>query len=168
MRDVVTGLRMGLEKEMKITPVLEKLNRVIHNSTLSSSFTSLFYAEVDTNGDIVYSNAGHPPPILILGEKIELLDRGGTILGPLPEVKLKRGFATMEPGSALVLFSDGIIERQNHIGKRFEMSGLKEMVTKNQTLGAKALVEQIFDFVYIFGNQHKWKDDATVVVVKRL
>ena len=40
VRDVVTGLRMGLEKEMKITPVLEKLNSVIHRSTLSTSFTS--------------------------------------------------------------------------------------------------------------------------------
>jgi len=168
VRDVVTGLRMGLEKEMKITPVLEKLNRVIHNSTMSTSFTSLFYAEIETNGDIVYSNAGHPPPMLVSENKIELLNRGGTILGPLPEVKLKRGFTSMEPGSALVLFSDGIIERQSHIGKRFEMSGLKDLVIKNYKLGAKALVEQIIDFVYIFGNQRKWKDDATVVVVKRL
>jgi sigma-B regulation protein RsbU (phosphoserine phosphatase) len=167
VRDVVTGLRMGLEKEMKITPVLEKLNRVIHNSTLSTSFTSLFYAEVETNGDIVYSNAGHPPPLLLFGDKIELLNRGGTILGPLPEVKLKRGFATMEPGSTLVLFSDGIIERQNHLGKRFEMAGLKDLAINNQKLCAKELVEQIIDTVYIFGNQHKWKDDATVVVVKR-
>ncbi len=48
------------------------------------------------------------------------------------------------------------------------MSGLKDLVIKNYKLGAKALVEQIIDFVYIFGNQRKWKDDATVVVVKRL
>ena len=167
VRDVVTGLRMGLEKEMKITPVLEKLNRVIHRSTLSTSFTSLFYGEVETNGDIVYTNAGHPPPILVNGDDFELLERGGTILGPLPNVKLQRGFAYLNPGSFLVLFSDGLIERQNLSGEHFEISRLIEMVVKNQKLSAQELVEQIIDAAYIFGNQSKWKDDLTVVVVKR-
>jgi len=147
--------------------VLEKLNRVIHRSTLSTSFTSLFYGEVETNGDIVYTNAGHPPPILVNGDDFELLERGGTILGPLPNVKLQRGFAYLNPGSFLVLFSDGLIERQNLSGEHFEISRLIEMVVKNQKLSAQELVEQIIDAAYIFGNQSKWKDDLTVVVVKR-
>ena len=168
VRDVVTGLRMGIEKEMKITPVLEKLNRVIHRSTLSTSFTSLFYGEIETNGDIIYSNAGHPPPILVSGDDFELLERGGTILGPLPNVKLQRGFACLKPGSILVLFSDGLIERQNMSGEHFEISRLIEMIVKNQKLSAHELVEQIIDSAFIFGNQSKWKDDMTVVVVKRL
>ncbi|MBC8183778.1 serine/threonine-protein phosphatase [candidate division KSB1 bacterium] len=168
VRDVVTGLRMGLEKEMKITPVLEKLNRVIHRSTLSTSFTSLFYAEVETNGDIVYTNAGHPPPILVNGDDFELLERGGTILGPLPNVKLQRGFAYLKPGSFLILFSDGLIERQNLSGEHFEISRVIEIMIKNQKLTAQELVEHIIDAAYIFGNQSKWKDDLTVVVVKRV
>src|SRR3954468_23792848 len=36
--DVVTGLRMGLERELKIAHVFTKLNRVIHRSALSSRF----------------------------------------------------------------------------------------------------------------------------------
>ena len=168
VRDVVTGLRMGLEKEMKITPVLEKLNRVIHRSTLSTSFTSLFYGEVETNGDIVYTNAGHPPPILVNGDNIEMLERGGTILGPLPKIKLQRGFAYLKPNSFLVLFSDGLIERQNVLGEHFDISRLIELMIKNQKLSAQELVEHIIDAAYIFGNQSKWKDDLTVVVVKRV
>lgn len=167
VRDVVTGLRMGLEKEMKITPVLEKLNSVIHRSTLSTSFTSLFYAEIETNGDIVYANAGHPPPILITGENVEMLDRGGTILGPLPKIKLQRGFSYLKPGNFLVLFSDGLIERQNISGKYFEIKQLIKTLIKNKKLSAQELVEKIIDVAYIFGNQSKWKDDLTVVVVKR-
>ena len=168
VRDVVTGLRMGLEKEMKITPVLEKLNKVIHRSTLSTSFTSLFYGEIETNGDIVYANAGHPAPILVNGKDVEMLERGGAILGPLPEIKLKRGFAYLAPGSFLVLFSDGLIERQNLSGKPYEINRLIKMVIKNQQLSAQEMVEHIIDAVYIFGNQSKWKDDLTVVVVKRV
>src|SRR5258708_5402285 len=64
VRDVVTGLRMGLERELKIAHVFTKLNRVIHRSTLSSRFVSVFYAELERNGNLIYVNAGHQPPLL--------------------------------------------------------------------------------------------------------
>ncbi|MDW7679582.1 MAG: PP2C family protein-serine/threonine phosphatase [bacterium] len=166
-RDVVTGLRMGLEKEMKISAVIQKLNRVIHRSTLSTSFTSLFYAEIETTGDLVYVNAGHPDPILVHGQRIQLLKRGGTVLGPLPEIQLKRGFAFMPPGSLLVLYSDGLIERRNIYGETFGQQKLKELVINNQNQSAEKLVTDIIDVVYNFGNQQSWKDDLTVVIVKR-
>jgi sigma-B regulation protein RsbU (phosphoserine phosphatase) len=40
VRDVVTGLRMGVEKEMKMSEAMQKLNRVIHRSTLSQLVSS--------------------------------------------------------------------------------------------------------------------------------
>ncbi|HEX9971712.1 MAG TPA: PP2C family protein-serine/threonine phosphatase [bacterium] len=168
VRDVVTGLRMGLEMEMKLTKALEKLNRVIHRSSLSTSFISLFYCEIETDGTVVYSNAGHPPPLLVSGDAIQMLDRGGFVLGPLPEVKLKRGFAMLNPGSVLILYSDGILERQNRYGVPFEMERLKKLVLEYQHLSADELMNLIIKTVYNFGGKSKWMDDVTVVVVKRL
>ena len=64
VRDVVTGLRMGIEKDLKIAHVFARLNRVIHRSNLSSRFVSVFYGELEANGNLVYVNAGHQPPLL--------------------------------------------------------------------------------------------------------
>jgi sigma-B regulation protein RsbU (phosphoserine phosphatase) len=168
VRDVVTGLRMGLEKEMKISPVLEKLNRVIHRSTLSTSFISLFYAEIDILGDVVYVNAGHPEPLLVQQRNVQFLKRGGTILGPLPEIKLQRGFAHISRGGVLVLYSDGVIERRNHFGETFGKERLKKLITENLQLSAENLTKEIINEVFNFGNQAPWSDDVTVVTVKRL
>jgi sigma-B regulation protein RsbU (phosphoserine phosphatase) len=49
-RDVATGLRMGVERDLKITRMVERLNRVIHQSGLSSRFISLFFGELERNG----------------------------------------------------------------------------------------------------------------------
>ena len=40
----------------------QKLNRVIHRSGLTSRFISLFFGELESNGNLAYVNAGHPAP----------------------------------------------------------------------------------------------------------
>jgi len=92
VRDVVTGLRMGVEKEAKMAEAMEKLNRIIHRSTLSTRFVSLFYGAIESNGNFRYVNAGHPPPILVNGSRIKRLKATGTILGAVPEISLHRSF----------------------------------------------------------------------------
>ena len=168
VRDVVTGLRMGIEKQMKMTYALEKLNRVIHKSRLSTSFISLFYAEIELNGNMIYVNAGHPTPLLIKEKEIEEFPIGGLVLGPLPEVRLKRGFQLIDKGDILVLYSDGLIERKNQFGEPFEVERLKNMVINNKQLPATDLLDLIIDEVYRFGDNTKWVDDVTVVLIKKM
>ena len=51
VRDIVTGLRMGLEKHLRMEYVFSKLNRVIHRSNVSSRYVSVFYGELERNGN---------------------------------------------------------------------------------------------------------------------
>ncbi len=168
VRDVVTGLRMGLEKEMKMVETLKKLNRVIHRSTFSSRFVSLFYGEIESNGNIIYANAGHPAPLLVHGERVIELKASGIIIGALPEISLHRGYAFFEPGAVLVLYSDGIFERQGRDGQQFSIARLKDLAVQHQAKSAQEILETIFNAVYEYGEGASWEDDATVVVVKRV
>jgi len=173
VRDVVTGLRMGIEKELKIAHVFAKLNRVIHRSRLSSRFVSVFYAEVEADGNIVYVNAGHPPPILFFrsarpGRPVDQeLSVGGTVIGPLPEVRFRRGFARLHPGEVLVMCTDGILERPDSSGEFYGTGHLRRIVQAHRDGSAKEILDRIFEDVTAYGNGRPWDDDATVVVVKR-
>ena len=44
---------------------------------------------------------------------------------------------------------------------------LKDVIIKNQTKDAEIILSEIFIATNDFGNKTKWKDDATVVVIKR-
>ncbi len=167
VRDVVTGLRMGLEKEMKTVYTLKKLNRVIHKSVYSSLFVSLFYADLEINGNLFYVNAGHPIPFLVSGKEITLLESTGLIFGALPEVSIHQTYVFIKPGSVLVLYSDGIIERQNKQKEEFGIERLQEVVVKNQMKTANEILNEIFNAARKFGNSGKWEDDATVIIIKR-
>jgi sigma-B regulation protein RsbU (phosphoserine phosphatase) len=168
VRDVVTGLRMGVEKEMQMAEAMKKLNRVIHRSTLSTRFVSLFYGEIESNGNIFYVNAGHPPPLLVCDSKVKQLDATGTILGAVPEVSLRRAFACFEPGAILVLYTDGLLERLNNDDEQFDLPRLTKLIVQHQQKSAQEIVDVIHQTVFDFGSQAKWQDDVTAVVVKKV
>lgn len=167
VRDVVTGMRMGLEKEMKMVYTVKKLNRVIHRSNYSTRYISLFYCEIDNDGNLIYVNAGHPPPILVSGTNIIQLYATGVAIGFLPEIKLYRVCSHMLPGDVLLLYSDGLIERQDLKGEHFGLQRLQELISKNKYKSVQEIVEMIFATVYAFGADAKWTDDATAVIIKR-
>lgn len=168
VRDVVTGLRMGIEKDLKVAHVFSKLNRVIHRSNLSSRFVSVFYGELESEGTLVYVNAGHQPPLLFRRDGLEQLTVGGTVIGPLPDVEFRRGVAHMNPGETLVMCTDGILERRDAKNRFLGEEGLIQMVREAGDISAEALLEHVFDTTWDWGLQRPWEDDATLVVVRRL
>jgi len=173
VRDVVTGLRMGIERELKVAHVFEKLNRVIHRSRLSSRFVSVFYGELEADGNVVYVNAGHQPPILFFREQTPgkiceiQLSNGGTVIGPLPEARFRRGFARLHPGEVLLLLTDGILERRDRQGEFFGDERVHAIVREHQQQPAEAILAELFDAAFAWGDGRPWEDDATIVVVKR-
>jgi len=174
VRDVVTGLRMGIEKELKVAHVYEKLNRVIHRSRLSSRFVSVFYGELEADGSLVYVNAGHQPPILFFKEQrrdrpSEMeLTIGGTVIGPLPEARFRRGFARVYPGDVLLMLTDGILERPDKAGEFFGVDRVRAIVRELQDQPAQAILDRLFETAFAWGEGRPWEDDATIVVVKRV
>lgn len=167
-RDVLTGLRMGGERELKISGLIAKLNRVINASSLSSRFISLVYGELERNGTFVYVNAGHNPPLLFKKDSVQELNVGGTILGPIAETTFRRGFAFIDPGDVMVLFTDGIVEREDPSGEPFDKERLVALVRELEHEAAIRIVDELFKRLYHFGANEKWRDDATVMVVKRI
>jgi len=167
VRDVVTGLRMGMEREMKLVYTLKKLNNVIYRSVYSTRFISLFIAEIEQNGNLLYVNAGHPSPILVHKNQLSELQSTGLIFGALPEIALHSSYAKMNPGSILVIYTDGIIERKNRKKEDFGNDRLNNIILTNQDKSAKEIVDIIFDQAFEFGKKAKWMDDATILVIKK-
>ena len=167
-RDVITGLRMGVERELKITAVIRRLDRVIHASNLSTRFVSLFYGELEHNGNLIFVNAGHCEPVLLLPNgEIDRLSSGGVILGPTPDAHYHRGHVLMEPGSRLLLFSDGLTERLN-VEDEFGEARLVQLFQDCSNLSAGETLDRIFQELREFGGSAPWADDVTAVVINRM
>ncbi len=164
-RDAIIGLRMGVEEHLRITSTIEKLNRVVSHSALASKFISLFYGELETNGTLVYCNAGQTPPLVLVGGAIRELTRGGTVLGPNPDALYERGYVDLTHGSALLAYTDGITEATNPAGEAFGTERLREILAARRWPRARDLVQEVFDRVRAFSVANPPVDDQTVVAI---
>lgn len=168
VRDVYTGLRMGLSRDLKLSRTLERLNRIIHRSRLATSFVSLFLAEVDLDGNLTYCNAGHPPALLVRARgNVLRLSTGGMLLGINPTSTYAIGMARMDPGDTLLLYSDGITEAHAPgTGEEYSEQRLTQLLRRCHQQPARAIVDRVFEEVATF-SAAAGEDDRTVMVVKR-
>ncbi len=169
VRDVYMGLRMGLSRDFKLSRTIERLNAIINRSKLASKFVSLFVAELETNGNLIFVNAGHVPPFIVhAGGGIEYLREGGMVLGPSPDASYQRGFARLETGDTMVLYTDGITECHHHrSGEEFGVERLLRLVKRNSGRPAAELVQAVFAAVSSYAGASTPEDDQTLVVVSR-
>src|SRR4029077_1945714 len=153
VRDIYMGLRMATDRDFKIIRTLEKLNHIIHRGRLTTKFVSLFYGELETGGILIYSNAGHNFPFLLRadGKTIDLLSNGGPVLGPTPDATYMRGFAKMNSGDLLCMYTDGVVEAHNADDEEFTLERLELLVAANRERSSKEIGKEILARVNEWG-----------------
>jgi sigma-B regulation protein RsbU (phosphoserine phosphatase) len=164
-RDVITGLRLGINSRMSMVELIQSLNRVIHQSGLVSRFVSLVHGELFSGGEFHYINAGHPRPILFHDGVFTELERAGMILGPTPNQSYTMEKILMPHQSVLLMFTDGVIEHHMEDEREFGTGQLKALVRLYAHLPASEIVSRIFSDLRLI--KPNFQDDATIVCVKR-
>jgi PAS domain S-box-containing protein len=93
--------------------VVERLNRLLWKEAEESQMATMLYVIVDPAASTVrWVNAGHPPPLVIVGGEVRFLQGEASVpLGVLPFPTYQEVTATLEPGDALLLYTDGLVER---------------------------------------------------------
>jgi len=166
-RDTVTGIRMGAERSLKATEIVRRLNRVIARSALSSRFVSLFYADLESNGNVFYVNAGHPAPWIVGDRGVRRLSVGGSILGPVEGQTFRRGWAHVDRGDTMVIATDGLLERIDAKGEMFGEERVEEILEEMHGQPAGGILDKLLGAAKKHGGRRPWQDDTTVVVLSR-
>jgi sigma-B regulation protein RsbU (phosphoserine phosphatase) len=98
-----------------IADVVSRINDLIHNNTPPDQFITFFVGVYDSQDkSFSYVNAGHNPPMLIRADgQIELMDKGGLLLGALPDMPYEEGVMNVGNNDLIFLYTDGVSEAEN-------------------------------------------------------
>jgi serine phosphatase RsbU (regulator of sigma subunit) len=128
---------------------------------------AVFYGVYDdSNRRFEYVNAGHPPPLLVQGSVVRTLEPTGLVLGLFSDVRHVSRFERLEPGTLLVLYSDGIPNATNVRGETFGLVRFVESVIRARDQEIQRMIDRVFGDVREFMGGIPTEDDQTLVILK--
>ena len=168
MSGVRASARLSASMKTGLEELVFRLNEMLHESTPTSSYLTLFAAEIDVAaGSLRYINAGHPPPLLHAADGIHTLACGTAPLGLFPTLPGLRAYSVrFPPGSLLVACTDGVSERSNPAGEFYGLGSLWSFVERNHHLDCPDFAGLLLKEVRQFGANAPLEDDLTLVVAR--
>jgi serine phosphatase RsbU (regulator of sigma subunit) len=164
-------LRLLLQDGLDLASALRRLNRALIEHPNSSRFCTIALARIrpDEDGRLVarVCLAGHPEPVVLRADgRTELAGTPGDLLGVVEDAALTVDEVELrlDPGDALVLYTDGITERRD--GRRmYGQAGLRKTLERFKGSDADALAHQVEQATQSFVDT-ELRDDLAILVAR--
>jgi sigma-B regulation protein RsbU (phosphoserine phosphatase) len=148
--------------------LLTTLNQRLSVNSPFGMFLTIVCLVIDKNTNTIqYSSAGHLPILLrkAADSSTEILKGAQSPpLGLTPETSFFLNAVHLEPGDALFLYTDGVVEARDKRGKEYTIERLAKCV-KEEASSAKEYSERIFENVRQFTAGADQHDDITALTV---
>ena len=166
MSNLQAAVRAFAQESAEPASVCASVNRLLCRNMASGRFATFCYARVEPDaGRIVYSNAGHNPPLVVrAGSVTSPLSEGGMVLGIFPENVYAQAEVAIAPGDRVVFYTDGITEARNPEGDEYGEERLAAAAIAARALPVEEIKDALFADVTAFCHG-KFEDDATLIVV---
>ena len=107
-----------------LSQILPTLHNQLLNYSPGNKYLTLGATVLYPDGRLELANAGHCAPALVRKSgEVTMLDSGGPVLGLLPFGTWDVETLQLEPGDALVIYSDGVSESTSYTGEDFGPQG---------------------------------------------
>jgi sigma-B regulation protein RsbU (phosphoserine phosphatase) len=153
--------------ELSLPCMLEHANGVFRESTLPNQYATLVAGRAWPDGRVEICNAGHPPPLLARAGAVRALECSDLPIGLFGGEEFAVTELSLDPGHALVVYSDGVSEATDSSGIEYGADRLGELIGQKQTLNASTLLAACRDDLTEFRRNAAKIDDVTLFVLSR-
>src|SRR5215831_7165503 len=142
------------------------VNSHVYGLTNSCRYVTAILAILDLNKhELTYSNAGHTGGFVMNTDAFKItLETTGLPLGLFPDSQYEEISVPLSRQSILLLYTDGISERENKFGEAFGEEGLLKAAVLHKRLRPSDWVDRTFQAADEFAGNGEPADDATVLI----
>ena len=149
--------------------ILTHANQVLGEDLLQETFIALMLICLNPiRGEITFASAGLPALMLdahgFVEQRVESSDPPLAALDHHPYQSL--GPLPFEPGGAILLFTDGIVEAANEQEEQFGETRMLEVIRENSPLTSREAINRLFLSVERFASEYAYHDDRTALLIK--
>jgi sigma-B regulation protein RsbU (phosphoserine phosphatase) len=165
----LTLIRSAAAHWRSLPSTTQYVNRALAADNDASMFLTLFMGVLNTRtGMLEYVNYGHLPP-LILGPDGLCASRVipcGTMLGIIEHAEPGAGHIRLEPGSTIVLYTDGITEAADAQGALFGTAAFVAVVAAARAEAPGAIVSRVRAAIADYAGDAEQADDITLLCTR--
>ena len=149
--------------------ILDKVNKEIAHDNDSCMFITVFCGILNIKtGEVLYSNGGHLPPLVIRsGEGAEFIKGDtGIALGASEEAVYKCNKILLRPSDIIFMYTDGFTEAANKKDELFGQERLKEKICAVSQKPIKEIVLEVHAKVCEFSQGMSNNDDMSMLALQ--
>ena len=167
-------LHMEAPRTADPAELLFHINNKMFEFLPTGQYATLFYAVLEPeSGRLVYSSAGHNPPLLIDLDRREASYLPGCEGFPIklvgPNMQYDNNEIILTPGQRLLLYTDGLIEAFNPENEQYGMERLSEALTPLPIDAAcETVLQTVLESMDAFRRGRLMDDDLSMLVAHRL
>jgi PAS domain S-box-containing protein len=147
--------------ESSPSDVMARMNRLTIEAGEETIATALVLMLDRETGELVFSSAGHPPALVVCRDGTRFLEGGRSMpIGAADGAIFREETAVLEAGAALVLYTDGLVERRDVLLD----DRLEELAdaARSGTLGLEDLCDRVL--ANLLGDSDPTDDVALIAV----
>jgi len=136
----------------------------------SNMFATLIFGVLESaTGVLDYVNAGHEPALVLGPQGIRRLATTGPAVGMLPETPFGTARIVLEPGEALLAFTDGVTEARDAAGAFYGENRLLDLLARlgDPLPTAEEIVTCVANSLRTFTAGTDPSDDITLLALRR-
>jgi sigma-B regulation protein RsbU (phosphoserine phosphatase) len=168
MSNFQASLRALIKRTTSLSELVIELNKNILANANREKFITAFIGKYNLQTrNLQYINAGHNPPLLLIGHQFTHLIDGCTVLGMfdnLPSVTEKN--ITLPMDSILSCYTDGVVEQSNLKNEEFGVNGLEKSILSNKNESTKDIIESISKSLFEFKKGVEYLDDIALLCLR--
>ena len=147
--------------------ILARANALLEPEMPARMFVTCLFAILEpATGRIVLANAGHNLPYVRTDAGVIELRATGMPLGLMPDIRYEETEAVIDPGSNVLLYSDGLVEAHDPSQEMYGFPRLRQEMTVDDA--GSELLDRLLDTLHRFtGPDWEQEDDITLVTLRR-
>lgn len=165
----VGAYRYARRQHLSVAGIHAAVHDAVASQYADEAFATGIIGRLSTGtGDLHWSCAGHPPPLLLRGRKVvaELSCDPALPFGLDAAAPVEARY-TLQPGDAVLLYTDGVVEARTPLGEEFGLDRLRDFLEREAASEhpmeelLRRLVRAVLDY-----QGGDLRDDATLLLLQ--
>jgi len=151
-----------------LSSFMASLNDFLFSVSLPSQFATAQIFRIDNAGNLVYSNAAHPPFLLFqrsIGKTL-LHEAPSHLLGAMPSMVFEEQRLQVSAGDTLFVYTDGLTDRRDAAGEFYSIDRVVSLMDSMRDSDLTTLYDRIYEDVTRFVATEEFRDDIAFVVTR--